>query len=208
MFYTNELIIISNSLIVKLSEVILNMINSVIENLIQGNKRFESGNVRESRYSADDFEHFNLEQHPSTVILTCSDSRLSPNIVFDQKLGELFVIQNAGAFLDETSTASLSFAVEVLKCSTVVVMGHTHCGAVSAAHAHVIPTESLEVPVHQIETVIGNSNSITEAVETWTNFTFHKTCELSFIKKSNVIVAQAIYDIGSGHVDFIQDKLQ
>ncbi len=181
------------------------MINKIIENLIQGNRRFESGSITPIQYTQEDFLSFDKEQHPSVAVLTCSDSRLSPNIVFDQKLGELFVIQNAGAFLDDTTAASLSFAVEVLKCSTIVVMGHTHCGAVSAAHAHTIPTTTLASPVHQIEKVIGSSESVAKAVATWTDYTYQKTCDLSFIKENNVVVAQAIYDIGSGHVDFIQD---
>lgn len=179
------------------------MINRIIENLKLGNKRFETGDTEIVHYTQEDFLTFDKEQHPSVAVLTCSDSRLSPNIVFDQRLGELFVIQNAGAFLDDTTTASLSFAVEVLKCSTVIIMGHTHCGAVSAAHAHTIPTHSLTSPVHQIEKVIGSSESVTKAVATWTDYTYQKTCDLSFIKENNVVVAQAIYDIGSGHVDFI-----
>ena len=72
-------------------------------------------------------------QHPHAAILSCADSRVAPEIVFDQGLGDLFDVRVAGNVAGDDETASLEYAVEHLHCPLVVVMGHQKCGAVSAA---------------------------------------------------------------------------
>lgn len=72
-------------------------------------------------------------QHPHAAILSCADSRVAPEIVFDQGLGDLFDVRVAGNVAGDDETASLEYAVEHLQCPLVVVMGHQKCGAVSAA---------------------------------------------------------------------------
>jgi carbonic anhydrase len=81
-------------------------------------------------------------QHPHAAILSCADSRVAPEIVFDQGLGDLFDVRVAGNVAGDTETASLEYAVEHLRCPLVVVMGHQKCGAVSAA------VEGGEAPGH------------------------------------------------------------
>ena len=66
-------------------------------------------------------------------MLSCADSRLSPEIIFDQGLGDLFVVRNAGNVLDDHVIGSIEYAVEHLHASLIVVMGHSGCGAVTAA---------------------------------------------------------------------------
>jgi len=72
-------------------------------------------------------------QHPGAVILTCSDSRVPPELIFDKGLGDLFVIRVAGNVLDDAVIASIEYAVEHLHTSLIVVMGHQNCGAIAAA---------------------------------------------------------------------------
>lgn len=72
-------------------------------------------------------------QHPRAVILTCSDSKVPPELVFDNGLGDLFVIRVAGNVLDDAVIASIEYAVEHLHTSLIVVMGHQNCGAIAAA---------------------------------------------------------------------------
>src|SRR5262249_35121861 len=72
-------------------------------------------------------------QHPYAVIVSCSDSRVPPELVFDAGIGDLFVIRTAGNRLDDLVLASIEYAVEHLGCSLVVVLGHERCGAVTAA---------------------------------------------------------------------------
>jgi carbonic anhydrase len=71
-------------------------------------------------------------QHPFAVILTCSDSRLSPEVIFDQGLGDLFVVRVAGNVVDDAVLGSIEFAVGNLRTPLVMVLGHQNCGAVSA----------------------------------------------------------------------------
>jgi carbonic anhydrase len=72
-------------------------------------------------------------QHPRVAVLSCSDSRVPPELVFDAGLGELFVVRSAGEDDDPLSIGSLEYAVEHLGSSVIVVMGHQSCGAVAAA---------------------------------------------------------------------------
>lgn len=74
-----------------------------------------------------------LEQHPFAVLVSCSDSRVSPELLFGRGLGELFIIRNAGNTVDTVALGSIQYAVEHLGTPLVLVMGHQRCGAVSAA---------------------------------------------------------------------------
>ena len=75
-------------------------------------------------------------QNPYAVIVTCSDSRVIPESIFAAGIGDLFVIRIAGNVMDDHQLGSIEYAVEHLGCSLVVVLGHTHCGAVDAAMNH------------------------------------------------------------------------
>ena len=76
-----------------------------------------------------------LRHQPTAAILACSDARVPPSVVFDQPAGSLFVIRLAGNTASPAASASLNYAVETLGVDTIIVMGHTHCGAVEAAVA-------------------------------------------------------------------------
>lgn len=101
--------------------------------LRNGNTRFKKGTLRNDGQSKKDIQRLSEGQFPHTIILSCSDSRVPPEVVFDQKLGEIFVVRTAGETLDPTSIASIEYAVEHLGVRNLVVMGHTQCGAVKAA---------------------------------------------------------------------------
>lgn len=97
-----------------------------------GNARFVSGALTPKDDYARLREKLSAGQQPFAVVLCCSDSRVSPEIIFDQKLGDLFVIRNAGNVVDEVVLGSIEYAVEHLGTPLVVVMGHSSCGAVTA----------------------------------------------------------------------------
>ena len=71
-------------------------------------------------------------QHPDTLVITCSDSRVVPEIIFNCSLGDIFVIRTAGNVLNEGELATVEYAIDHLKVKRIVVLGHTHCGAVHA----------------------------------------------------------------------------
>jgi len=103
--------------------------------LAEGNARFVADALKHPEQSAERRAETAQSQHPFAIVLTCADSRLSPEIIFDQGIGDLFVIRNAGNLLDDHVVGSIEYAVEHLHATLVVVLGHTRCGAVSAAVA-------------------------------------------------------------------------
>jgi len=101
--------------------------------LMEGNKRFVTRKAQHPDQTLAHLREVESGQHPFAVVLSCSDSRVSPEIVFDQGLGDLFVIRVAGNVTDDTVIGSIEYAVEHLKAPLVVVLGHQGCGAVQAA---------------------------------------------------------------------------
>lgn len=101
--------------------------------LKNGNKRFVTKALRNDGKSRKDRERLAKGQHPHAIILSCSDSRVPPETVFDQALGEIFTVRTAGEAVDSSVLASIEYAVEHLGPKLLVVMGHTSCGAVKAS---------------------------------------------------------------------------
>jgi carbonic anhydrase len=107
-----------------------------LERLKAGNARFVAGTPHSEPFGPRVAE-FARDQTPIAVVLGCSDSRVPVETIFDQVPGNIFVVRVAGNFLNGDNLASVEFAVDVLKTALVVVLGHSHCGAVSAALAYV-----------------------------------------------------------------------
>lgn len=101
--------------------------------LKEGNLRYATNQVLKQDVSAEN-RNFLVEkgQKPFAVIVSCSDSRLPPEIVFDQGLGDLFVIRVAGNILGPLTMGSVEYGVEHLQAPLLVILGHNHCGAVKA----------------------------------------------------------------------------
>jgi carbonic anhydrase len=104
-----------------------------LQNLMDGNLRYASDNSSHPNQSLERRAELVAGQHPFAVVVGCSDSRIPPELIFDQGLGDIFVIRTAGQVLDNVSIASIEYAVEHLAVPLVVVLGHDSCGAVTAA---------------------------------------------------------------------------
>lgn len=102
------------------------------QRLVDGNLRFVSGKVTHPHQSMARLEQTGKGQKPFAIIVTCSDSRLPPEILFDQGIGDLFVIRTAGEVVTEVELGSIEYAVEHLGATYLVVLGHERCGAVDA----------------------------------------------------------------------------
>ncbi len=108
---------------------------SALVELRNGNSRFVASARTLSSDTAHDAEHRRAiarQQHPFAVILTCADSRLCPEFIFDQRPGSIFEIRNAGNVVDEDVLASFEYAVEHLHVPLMLVLGHKGCGAIHA----------------------------------------------------------------------------
>ena len=107
---------------------------------MEGNMRFVQG-LFQGRNLLDLRRTLAKGQQPEAAVLSCSDSRVPAEIIFDQSLGDLFVVRTAGLVLDPTSIGSLEYAVAHLHVPLLVIKGHESCGAVTAAVEHPEATE-------------------------------------------------------------------
>jgi carbonic anhydrase len=104
----------------------------VLGHLMEGNRRFAAG-MHLARPLATERAALVAGQRPGAIVLSCSDSRVPPELVFDQSLGDLFVVRTAGNVADAVALGSLEYAAEHLHARLLLVLGHERCGAVTAA---------------------------------------------------------------------------
>jgi carbonic anhydrase len=129
-------------------------VDKIWAELMEGNKRFQAGKPA-PRDLVGRREELAGAQHPQVIVLACSDSRVSPSLVFDKDLGDLFVIRTAGNVADSVSLGSIEFAAEYLQSRLLVVLGHEGCGAVeAAASGEKIPTSNLESIVARVRPAV------------------------------------------------------
>ena len=117
-----------------------------LHDLIAGNERFVKGQTMNPRRSPSDFSALEKGEYPQAVVITCSDSRVGPEILFDVGVGDLFVVRVAGNVVDGagvTVKGSTEYAIAELKAPLIVVLGHSNCGAVKAAIQHIDAKDSL-----------------------------------------------------------------
>lgn len=107
--------------------------HQVWEQMVEGNRRFISGAPAHPRQDVERRTELASAQHPSAALFGCSDSRLAAEIIFDEGLGDLFVVRNAGQVISDSVIGSLEYAVGVLEVPLIVVLAHDACGAVGAA---------------------------------------------------------------------------
>jgi carbonic anhydrase len=121
--------------------------DAVLARLLEGNKRFMAGQTSLlTRRRPQDFAALAEGQAPQAIILACADSRVAPELIFDQGIGDLFVVRVAGNVASGAGPivkGSIEFAVAELGARLIMVLGHTQCGAVKAAAAHIAARDAL-----------------------------------------------------------------
>jgi carbonic anhydrase len=103
-----------------------------LDKLKSGNKQFVSGHPLHPHETLQRIKELKQGQHPFVVLVSCSDSRIPPEIIFDQGLGDIFSIRTAGNIIGDVELGSIEYAVEHLHCKLIVVLGHENCGAIQA----------------------------------------------------------------------------
>lgn len=106
--------------------------DEALSKLTDGNKRFVSGEPAKKDIGDSRRKELTKGQHPFATVITCSDSRVAPELIFDQGLGDIFIIRVAGNVVEPTTLGSIEYGVEHLKTPLLVIMGHEYCGAVKA----------------------------------------------------------------------------
>ncbi len=207
--------------------------------LKEGNGRYTRGNPQHPHESSEDrallainsYENASLifpdmtkrreeltkSQHPFAIVVGCSDSRVPPEIVFDQGLGDLFVVRVAGNVIDDHSLGSVEYAVDHLVVRLVVVLGHQRCGAVKAAKETI--AAKTKAPAH-IQSLV---TAIQPAVEATVKDDLEATVEANVknvtqalrssvpilkpkVDSGELKVVGAYYSLDTGSVAFLDEK--
>jgi len=185
--------------------------DEAIAALQAGNERFVAGKMVNTDYKTQ-IEKTKDGQKPPTVILSCMDSRVPPEIVFDQGIGNLFVTRVAGNIADANILGSMEYATKVIGSKLIVVMGHNHCGAVKGAIANA-ELGNLTQLLAQIKPAISHDSTdheqqIDETAKNNIKMTIDyilKNSEVinTLVKQGAVKIKGAYYDIETGKVNFI-----
>ncbi|MHA3059553.1 carbonic anhydrase [Acinetobacter sp. ANC 4636] len=194
-----------------------------LERLKQGNERFVNGKSSiPDLVSQEHRELLTTDQNPFAIILGCSDSRVPAEIVFDQGLGDLFVIRVAGNIVAPSQVGSVEFAAERYDCAVVVVLGHSHCGAIQATIDTLMnpdspPSSNLMSIVNRVRPSVEilmqtelkhdlcklSEHAVRSNVFASVNQLRHGSAVLeSLIAKGKMIVVGAEYSLQTGNVDF------
>ncbi|MCL2438602.1 MAG: carbonic anhydrase [Coriobacteriia bacterium] len=176
--------------------------NEALTYLKEGNARFVSDNLMPRNTNKKDLELTKDAQKPFAAIVTCADSRTTPEIFFDQKIGDLFVLRNAGNIADKSVLGSLEFGVKHLGVAVVVVVGHTMCGAVHTSHAGATGlSENLQAVLDDIRPHISHEGDKEDAAVA------NVKRQVEVLNKNKEIgavpVLGAMYDIATGEVTWI-----
>ena len=146
-------------------------------------------------------------QHPYAIVVTCSDSRVIPESIFSAGIGDLFVIRLAGNVIDDHQLGSIEYAAGHLGCRLIVVLGHTHCGAVDAA-MNSDPEGYIKSITDEIKRAIGDEKDERKACEknVWQSIQMiEHSLEIHHIEDEiGLRVVGAMYDIETGKVEFMQ----
>jgi carbonic anhydrase len=191
-----------------------------LERLSEGNRRFAAGTTSdsESGFLANRAE-FADGQAPFAIILACSDSRVPVEMVFDQGLGDLFVIRVAGNIVAPSQVGSVEFAAAQLGAKLVVVLGHSNCGAVEATLMELAQEQELRTPnlraiVDRIRPAIESMTDQDISLQAAVVANVHQSVSRlhhgslileQLVKSGELVIVGAEYSIESGEVRFLDD---
>jgi carbonic anhydrase len=189
--------------------------------LIEGNQRFKNNLLRER----DMFlvrERSVDKQHPFASVLSCSDSRTTVELIFDQHLGDIFSVRLAGNIASNKAIGSLELSCKYLGSKLVIVMGHSNCGAIKAACDHYKGGNIGEI-IELIDPAVRLEKTITDDRNATNDLFVRRVCShnvdiqmerilkrssliTSMIEKKQIGLIGALYNLASGDVEFDQDQ--
>jgi carbonic anhydrase len=184
-------------------------IQDIKKRLIDGNHQYMQDDEN-LKSSAELRSSLTTGQNPFAIILSCADSRVVPEMIFDCNIGELFVVRVAGNIANSSSIASIEYAVAHLNCSLIVVLGHESCGAVTAAIQGGDNGKNLNHLCSHIEPAVksADSSDVNTVVKVNARTNAQMLSENSeiinaAIKNNTLEIIPAYYHLGEGKVDFL-----
>ena len=183
--------------------------DEALNRLKAGNERFANNKVSAGKPVAARRAETAQAQHPFAIIVACADSRTAPEIVFDQNIGDLFVIRTAGNLVDDYALGSIEYAVEHLGTRLIVVLGHQRCGAVTAAVASASAPGHINSLVRDIQPAVAairgkEGDALTNAIhenDAEVAAKIRKEAELGELA-AQVRVVEGYYDLDTGKVEW------
>lgn len=173
-----------------------NSVNQLIQDLKESNKKY----ISEKK---DKLAKFVDGQNPKIAVLTCSDSRVIPETIFDKSIGDLFVVRVAGNVAMDTSVlSSLEYAVEHLKVNLLIILGHTNCGAVCATEESTDERNELLNEIRQSFT-IDNNHFLSNVMRQLDMLPKRSSVISKAINEGKLQLVGAIYHLEDGIVKFL-----
>jgi carbonic anhydrase len=194
--------------------------DQILGKLLDGNKRFVKGETTDPRRKPADFAKLEDGQSPMALIVGCADSRVAPELIFDQGVGDLFVVRVAGNVIGGAGAivkGSIEYAIVELGVSLILVLGHSKCGAVKAALKHIDAKDSLPGQIDELVNLIKpavakskgeKGDALENAIKANVGIGVKRLQELRPIlagpvKEGKVKVVGGIYDLRTGIVEVI-----
>src|SRR5262245_32366924 len=195
--------------------------DSVLAKLLAGNERFMKGELSQPRRKPEDFAAGAEGQAPLAVVVGCADSRVSPELLFDVGIGDLFVVRVAGNVISgagATVKGSIEYAVAELGVQLILVLGHSKCGAVKAAIKHIDDKDTLPGAIEElVDTIrpacVAVQNNAGDKLENVTKENVRRGVErlkglkpilAKAIEDKKLKVVGGIYDLKSGKVTMLE----
>jgi carbonic anhydrase len=185
------------------------------QRLKDGNARSASDNLARRNLGADRRRELTRGQHPFAVVLACADSRVAPELIFDQGLGDVFVVRVAGNVAEPFMIGSVEYAVEHLHVPLVVVLGHARCGAVEAALGDEKPAGNLGRLIGEVHV----GKDLPAARDARLDMAIHNNvrhqAELlsersrvlrAHVEKKELRIVSGVYNLASGKVEWLDGK--
>lgn len=188
--------------------------NIALRRLLDGNARYVSNKLDAKDFSVGRAARAKA-QYPIAAILSCADSRVAPELVFDQGPGDLFVVRVAGNYLSSDSLASLEYAVGVLKVPLIMVLGHTECGAIKATISEMKQPAPLPGHIWDIVDAVrpgidkavqaGGDNVLDNAIGANVDYNVSRVASAQpviseAIRQGNVRAVGAVYELATGKI--------
>jgi carbonic anhydrase len=188
-----------------------------ISKLKEGNGRYTSGNLQHPGQTAERRTELAKTQHPFAVIVSCSDSRVPPEIVFDQGLGDLFIVRVAGNVINDEGLGSIEYAVDHLGSRLIVVLGHQRCGAVQAAKETIAAKGKAPGHIESLVTAIKPAVEATAKKDLETTVKANVNHVVGELRSSTPILKTKVdadqieviggyYSLDTGAVSFVEQK--